>query len=121
MNFRPLDMLSYLLFATIMFAPSLVFAETAPYITTMDKISTGDTAWILTSTALVLLMTIPGLALFYSGMVRKKGVLAVMAQSAAATAIIFQIVMPLSQPLFRGGSYARAPTVQGQVITHANH
>lgn len=35
-------------------------------------LDTGDTAWILTSTALVLLMTIPGLALFYGGMVRKK-------------------------------------------------
>src|SRR5690242_8645690 len=36
------------------------------------KIDTGDTAWMLTSTALVLMMTIPGLALFYAGMVRKK-------------------------------------------------
>jgi len=58
MKSRPLDMLSYLLFATIMFAPSLVFAETAPYITTMDKISTGDTAWMLTSAAPVMLMFI---------------------------------------------------------------
>jgi Amt family ammonium transporter len=55
---------------------SLVCAETAPYVTTVDKISAGDTAWMLTSTAFVLLMTIPGLALFYSGMVRKKNVLA---------------------------------------------
>ncbi len=38
-------------------------------------LDTGDTAWILVSTALVLLMTIPGLALFYGGMVRKKNVL----------------------------------------------
>ncbi|MFP3386085.1 ammonia channel protein, partial [Tritonibacter sp. SIMBA_163] len=35
-------------------------------------LDTGDTAWMLTSTALVLMMTIPGLALFYGGMVRKK-------------------------------------------------
>ena len=41
------------------------------------KIDTGDTAWMLTSTALVLMMTIPGLALFYGGMVRQKNVLAV--------------------------------------------
>ena len=40
------------------------------------KLDTGDTAWMLTSTALVLMMTIPGLALFYGGMVRKKNVLA---------------------------------------------
>ena len=45
------------------------------------KIDTGDTAWMLTSTALVLMMTIPGLALFYAGMVRKKTVLATMMQS----------------------------------------
>ncbi len=45
------------------------------------KIDTGDTAWMLTSTALVLMMTIPGLALFYAGMVRKKNVLATMMQS----------------------------------------
>jgi len=45
------------------------------------KIDTGDTAWMLSSTALVLMMTIPGLALFYAGMVRKKNVLATMMQS----------------------------------------
>jgi len=52
------------------------------------KIDTGDTAWMLTSTALVLMMTIPGLALFYGGMVRKKNVLATIAQSFGATCII---------------------------------
>ena len=46
-----------------------------------DTISAGDTAWMMTSTALVLLMTIPGLALFYAGMVRKKNVLATAMQS----------------------------------------
>ena len=45
------------------------------------QIDSGDTAWMLTSTALVLLMTIPGLALFYAGMVRKKNILATMMQS----------------------------------------
>ena len=52
------------------------------------KADTGDTAWILVSTALVLLMTIPGLALFYGGMVRKKNVLATMAQSLTAAAVV---------------------------------
>ena len=52
------------------------------------KIDTGDTAWMLTSTALVLMMTIPGLALFYGGMVRKKNVLATIAQSFGATCLI---------------------------------
>ena len=50
--------------------------------------NSGDTAWMLASTALVLLMTIPGLALFYGGMVRKKNVIATVAQSFAITAIV---------------------------------
>src|SRR5690606_12814500 len=49
---------------------------------------TGDTAWLLTSTALVLMMTIPGLALFYGGMVRKKNVLATLLQTFAVTALV---------------------------------
>ncbi len=52
------------------------------------KLDTGDTSWILVSTALVLLMTIPGLALFYGGMVRKKNVLGTMAHSFVAAAIV---------------------------------
>ncbi|OAN50302.1 ammonia channel protein [Paramagnetospirillum marisnigri] len=51
-------------------------------------VDTGITAWMLTSTALVLLMTIPGLALFYGGMVRKKNLLATMMQSFAITALV---------------------------------
>jgi ammonium transporter, Amt family len=53
-----------------------------------DPLNSGDTAWMITSSALVLLMTIPGLALFYAGMVRKKNILATAAQSFGATAII---------------------------------
>src|SRR5271166_199920 len=52
------------------------------------KLDTGDTAWMLSSTALVLLMTIPGLALFYAGMVRKKNVLATLMQCFAITCIV---------------------------------
>ena len=51
-------------------------------------LDTGDTAWILVSTALVLLMTIPGLALFYGGMVRKKNVLGTMTHSFVAAAVV---------------------------------
>ena len=52
------------------------------------KIDSGDTAWMLASTALVLLMTVPGLALFYGGMVRKKNILATLMQSFAITCIV---------------------------------
>jgi Amt family ammonium transporter len=57
-------------------------AEEAP------KLDTGDTAWMLTSTAIVLMMTIPGLALFYGGMVRKKNVLTLVMQVFAITCLI---------------------------------
>lgn len=53
-----------------------------------DGLDTGDTAWILTSTALVLFMTIPGLALFYGGLVRTKNVLSVLMQCFALTALV---------------------------------
>ena len=53
-----------------------------------DTLNTGDTAWMLTSTALVLFMTIPGLSFFYAGMVRAKNVLSVLMQCFAITALI---------------------------------
>jgi len=59
-----------------------------PVLVGVDKINSGDTAWMLSSTALVLLMTIPGLALFYGGMVRKKNVLATLMQSFAITCLV---------------------------------
>src|SRR5271156_5836857 len=58
------------------------------YAATKDPLNSGDTAWMITASALVLMMTIPGLALFYGGMVRKKNVLATLAQSFGATCII---------------------------------
>ncbi len=64
------------------FAPALAMAADAP------KLDSGDTAWMLTSTALVLMMTIPGLALFYAGMVRVKNVLSTMMQCFAITALV---------------------------------
>ena len=63
---------------------SSAFAQTQ----TAAKIDAADTAWMLGATGLVLMMTIPGLALFYAGMVRKKNVLATMAQCMAATFLV---------------------------------
>jgi Amt family ammonium transporter len=59
----------------------------------------GDTAWMLTSTALVLMMTIPGLALFYGGMVRKKNILATATQSFAITALVTVLWMVVGYSL----------------------
>ncbi len=78
------------------------FADDAP-----PKIDSGDTAWMLTSTALVLLMTVPGLALFYAGMVRKKNVLATLMQSFAITCLITIVwaVAGYSLAFTNGGAY----------------
>jgi Amt family ammonium transporter len=63
-------------------------APDKPVLIGVDKINSGDTAWMLTSMALVLMMTVPGLALFYGGMVRKKNVLATLMQSFAITCLV---------------------------------
>lgn len=63
--------------------PGLALAEEAA-----PALNSGDTAWMLTATALVLFMTIPGLALFYGGMVRSKNVLSVMMQCFAITGLM---------------------------------
>ncbi len=62
-------------------------------------LDTGDTAWMLTSTALVLMMTIPGLALFYAGMVRKKNLLATAMQSFATCALMSVLWMIIGYSL----------------------
>ncbi|RLB37773.1 MAG: ammonia channel protein [Deltaproteobacteria bacterium] len=66
--------------ASIWTLPATVWAQ--------DGLDTGDTAWILTSTALVLFMTIPGLALFYGGLVRTKNVLSVLMHCFVLTALV---------------------------------
>ena len=77
------------------------FAQAAP----VPKLDTGDTAWMLTSTVLVLLMTIPGVALFYAGMVRKKNVLSTVMQSFAITCLMTVIWMVVGYSLaFAEGS-----------------
>jgi len=68
-------------FVAALFATPIAWAADA-------KIDTGDTAWMLTATTVVLMMTVPGLALFYAGMVRKKNVLATMMQSFAICALV---------------------------------
>jgi len=69
--------------ASLMLAPASAFAQAA-----VAKADSGDTAWMLTATMLVLLMTIPGLALFYGGMVRAKNLLSVLMQCFAITAVV---------------------------------
>lgn len=67
-----------LLIMLIMLLPNFAFA---------DSVNGADTAWILTATALVLMMTLPGIALFYGGLVRSKNVLSILAQCFAIAAV----------------------------------
>src|SRR5690606_28778120 len=95
---RPPGWLSYALTGLALAAlfallPGTSFAQEAP------KFDSGDTAWMLTSTALVLMMTIPGLALFYGGMVRKQNVLAMMMQSFAICCLVSILWMVLGYSL----------------------
>ncbi len=68
-----------LIMGVMAFLPSIAFA---------DEVNGADTAWILTSTVLVLFMTLPGLALFYSGLVRAKNVLSVLMQCFAIACLV---------------------------------
>jgi Amt family ammonium transporter len=86
--------------AALVAAPLLALA--GPAFAQDAKIDTGDTAWMLMSTALVLLMTVPGLALFYAGMVRKKNVLATLAQSFAIAAVVSVLWIVLGYSLAFG-------------------
>ncbi len=78
------NIVSGLLAAFVYLLPELVMAEEV----VEDVLNSGDTAWMLTSTALVLFMTIPGLALFYAGMVRSKNALSVMMQCFAIACLV---------------------------------
>ncbi len=71
-------------------APLACLLAFVPAVSAADKpqIDTGDTAWLLVATVLVLMMNIPGLALFYAGMVRKKNVLATAVQAVAVAALV---------------------------------
>jgi Amt family ammonium transporter len=82
--------------ALLLFLPTIAFAE---------EIDSGDTAWILTSTALVLFMTLPGLALFYGGLVRSKNVLSVLMQcfSIACVVTILWVIYGYSLSFSNGG------------------
>lgn len=88
----------YMLIALFICLPSLGLA---------DELSGANTSWILTSTALVLFMTIPGLSLFYAGLVRSKNVLSVLMQCFAITCLasITWVVFGYSMSFSDGGSF----------------
>ncbi len=79
-KFNNKGVIAALVAAVAIFVPAIALAE--------EKLSSGDTAWMLVATALVLFMTIPGLSLFYGGMVRSKNVLSILMQCFAITALM---------------------------------
>ena len=84
------------LLATLLLAPGSALA---------DAVNAADTAWIMTSTALVLFMTLPGLALFYGGLVRSKNVLSVLMQcfaTAGIASILWLLIGYIPRFLFQG-------------------
>ena len=86
-------------------ATALLLAATVPAFADASTVNAADTAWMIAATGLVLMMTIPGLALFYAGLVRKKNILATMAQSLGAVAIISLLWGALGYTLaFSGGN-----------------
>ncbi len=100
--YRSVAMVSATFLAAMLLAAPAFAQAPAP-----AKIDGADTAWIISATALVLMMTIPGLALFYCGMVRKKNVLGTMAQSVVSVAIVSLLWMVIGYSLsFTGeGAY----------------
>ena len=81
------------------FTPGWALAGTEEWWKPMSEINAGDTAWVMTSAVLVLLMTIPGLALFYGGMVRKKNVLGTMMHSFSIAALVSVLWMAVGYSL----------------------
>ena len=80
-------------------ATTVLLLSAGPALAQDARLDSGDTAWMLTSTALVLMMTIPGVAMFYGGMVRKKNVLSTAAQSFATACVMTVLWMIIGYSL----------------------
>ena len=90
-------------FAGILLGPLSALAQEVEVVEEVASISSGDTAWIMTSSALVLLMTIPGLALFYGGLVRSKNVLSVLMQCLFAAGWVTVVWVVVGYSIAFGG------------------
>ena len=98
-RFRSQSLIALIILLVVGF-PSLALAEELP------ALNSGDTAWMLTATALVLFMTIPGLSLFYAGMVRSKNVLSVLMQCFAITSLMTVLWVIYGYSMAFGGAGA---------------
>lgn len=96
MSIRRFFNLPTALLGVLAILPSIAYAS--------DTLNSGDTAWMLTATALVLFMTVPGLSLFYAGMVRSKNALSVMMQCFAITAMVTVLWAVVGYSIAFGGA-----------------
>jgi Amt family ammonium transporter len=108
--------------AGMMLLPGIAMAQdattapaAAPAAPPAPTLNAGDTAWMLTSTALVLMMTVPGLALFYGGMVRKMNVLATIMQSFAITCLVTVVWFIIGYTLAFSPGSGIAPSLFGNM------
>jgi Amt family ammonium transporter len=92
----------------LLLCPFFAFAQDAP-----PAVDTGDTAWIIAATALVLFMTLPGLALFYAGLVRAKNVLSVLMQCFAITGVVSLLWLAVGYSLVFTDGGAAQPFIGG--------
>ncbi|MCO6507141.1 MAG: ammonium transporter, partial [Snodgrassella sp.] len=93
----------WVIVAVLLLPLPLLAADLAGWWRPLSEINAGNTAWVMTSAVLVLLMTVPGLALFYGGMVRKKNVLGTMMHSFTVAALVSVLWMVI------GYSFAFTP------------
>ena len=77
---------------------------------------TGDTAWLITATALVLFMTLPGLALFYAGLVRTKNVLSILIQCFAITCVVSMLWLAVMNSRVKNTD---SPSWSGEKCVHS--
>ena len=95
-------------------APAAAAAPAVPFVPTAAMVNKGDTAWMLVSSALVLMMSVPGLALFYGGLVRTKNMLSVLMQVFMIVCIAALVWVSWGYTMaFTGGSGTLAPYVGG--------
>jgi Amt family ammonium transporter len=93
----------------LLLCPLLSFAQDVAVTATAPVADTGDTAWIIAATALVLFMTLPGLALFYAGLVRAKNVLSILMQCFAITGVVSLVWLAVGYSL----TFSDGGAVQG--------
>jgi ammonium transporter, Amt family len=105
LQMKPLSISGYTTAALLCAAPAVAQeAAEAPAAEIVSAIDSGDTAWMLTSTLLVLFMVLPGLALFYGGLVRSKNMLSVLMQCTLITAMVVVVYALYGYSLSFGGA-----------------